>query len=72
MFLLLVGITFDLGLIYFGTTLCIGGLLIIEHRLVNPDDLSKIDIAFFNVNSTISVVLFLGILVDEIIGLGKL
>jgi len=70
--LLLVGITFNLGLIYYGTTLCIGVLLIIEHRLVNPDDLSKIDIAFFNVNSTISVVLFLGILVDEILGLGKL
>lgn len=71
-FLLGVGMAFDLGLIYYITTLCIGALLILEHRLVNPDDLSKIDIAFFNVNSTISVVLFLGILVDEIIGLGKL
>jgi len=71
-FLLGVGLAFDLGLVYYGTTLCIGALLIIEHRLVNPEDLSKIDIAFFNVNSTISVVLFLGILVDEIIGLGKL
>jgi len=70
-FMVAVGLAFDLGVIYYGTTLCIGALLIFEHRLVNPEDLSKIDIAFFNVNSTISVVLFLGILVDEIIGLGK-
>jgi 4-hydroxybenzoate polyprenyltransferase len=71
-FLLSVGVAFNLGLIYYATVLGIGGLLVVEHRLVNPDDLSKIDIAFFNVNSTISVVLFLGILIDEIFGLWKL
>lgn len=67
--LLGVGVAFHLGLIYFGTTFFIGILFIIEHRLVNPDDLSKIDLAFFNVNSTVSVMLFLGILVDELISL---
>lgn len=65
--LLAVGIAFDLGLIYFGTALLIGILFVVEHRLVNPEDLSKIDLAFFNVNSTVSVLLFLGILVDELI-----
>ena len=58
---------FDLGLIYFCTALFIGVLLIVEHRLVRPDDLSQIDLAFFHVNSIISVMLFLGILVDELI-----
>jgi len=67
--LLWVGGAFHLGLIYFGTTFFIGILFIIEHRLVNPDDLSKIDLAFFNVNSTVSVMLFLGILVDELVHL---
>ena len=57
---------FDLGLIYFCTALFIGILLVIEHRLVHPDDLSKINLAFFHVNSVISVMLFLGILVDEL------
>jgi 4-hydroxybenzoate polyprenyltransferase len=33
-------------------------LLIHEHRLVRPDDLSKLGIAFFNVNGYIAVVLF--------------
>jgi 4-hydroxybenzoate polyprenyltransferase len=34
------------------------GLLIYEHRLVNPDDLSKLDVAFFNINGYIAVVVF--------------
>jgi 4-hydroxybenzoate polyprenyltransferase len=38
------------------------GLLCWEHRLVNPDDLSKIDMAFFNINSYISLTLFVAIL----------
>jgi len=33
-------------------------LLVYEHRLVRPDDLSKLGIAFFNVNGYIAVVLF--------------
>ncbi|HLA97717.1 MAG TPA: UbiA-like polyprenyltransferase [Anaerolineales bacterium] len=37
-------------------------LLAWEHVLVRPDDLSRIDIAFFNINSYISLTLFLSIL----------
>ena len=37
-------------------------LLAWEHALVRPDDLSRIDIAFFNINSYISVTLLLSIL----------
>ena len=33
-----------------------------EHWLVRPDDLSRINVAFFNLNSIISICLFLGIL----------
>lgn len=38
------------------------GLLIWEHLLVHPDDLSRLDIAFFNINSYISVTLFVSVL----------
>jgi 4-hydroxybenzoate polyprenyltransferase len=38
------------------------GLLVWEHRLVHPDDLSHIDLAFFNMNSYISLALFAGVL----------
>jgi 4-hydroxybenzoate polyprenyltransferase len=37
-------------------------LLVWEHSLVHPDDLSKIDLAFFNINSYISLALFAGVL----------
>ncbi len=58
---------FDLGLVYVGTLLLIGGLLVAEHRIVRPYDLENIHVAFFHVNSAVSVVLFLGILGDELV-----
>jgi len=35
------------------------GLLIYEHTLVSPTDLSKVNLAFFNVNSYIAIILLL-------------
>ncbi|RJP84638.1 MAG: 4-hydroxybenzoate octaprenyltransferase [Desulfobacteraceae bacterium] len=58
---------FDLGPVYLATVLIIGALFIVEHRLVNPDDLKHIHVAFFHVNSVISVLLFAGILADEVV-----
>jgi len=40
----------------------IGILLVVEHRLVNPRDLSRINMAFFHINSIVSMVLFIGVL----------
>jgi 4-hydroxybenzoate polyprenyltransferase len=64
--LLLILMVFDLSVVYLLATLIIGALLIVEHRLVRPHDLRRIHTAFFHVNSAISVVLFLGILGDEL------
>jgi 4-hydroxybenzoate polyprenyltransferase len=52
-----------LGTLYFvGVALAVG-LLVVEHALVKPDDLSKVGLAFFTVNGVISLVLgTLGIL----------
>lgn len=66
-FFFLIYIVFDMNLMYFCTVLIIGLLLIIEHRLVKPDDLSNVDFAFFHVNSLISITLFLGVLADEVV-----
>ena len=63
-FLLL--IVFDLGFIYLVSFFLLGALLVIEHKLVSPDDLTHIEVAFFHVNSAISILLFLGILTDEL------
>ncbi|MEN6393931.1 MAG: UbiA-like polyprenyltransferase [Anaerolineaceae bacterium] len=38
-------------------------LLVWEHSLVHPDDLSRLDVAFFNMNSYISMTLFVSVLV---------
>ena len=64
--LLLILVVFNLGVVYLMATLIMGALLIVEHRLVRPHDLTRIEAAFFHVNSAISVVLFLGILGDEL------
>lgn len=60
-------LAFDMGALYLLTVLIIGALLVAEHRLVRPDDLSRIQAAFFHVNSAISILLFLGILGSELI-----
>jgi 4-hydroxybenzoate polyprenyltransferase len=48
----------SLGWIYGGAVTIVGLLLIYEHALVRPDDLTRVNTAFFNVNVVISVGLF--------------
>ncbi len=66
-FFFLIYFVFDMNLMYFFAVVIIGILLIIEHRLVKPDDLSNVNFAFFHINSLISITLFLGILADELV-----
>lgn len=56
------GLLLSLGWPYWLALVAAVGLLGWEHWLVRPDDLSKINVAFFNLNSIISICLFLGIL----------
>ncbi len=51
-----------LGWPYWIGILVTAGLLAWEHWLVRPDDLSRINLAFFNINSYISLTLFISIL----------
>jgi 4-hydroxybenzoate polyprenyltransferase len=57
---------FDMHPVFVGFLIVIAVLLIIEHLLVKPDDLTHIHVAFFHINSIISVVLFLGVLVQGV------
>ena len=45
---------------YWVSLVVMAALLIYEHSLVRPDDLSKLNIAFFNINGYISVAVFAG------------
>ena len=56
-----------LGWIYYLGLFVICCLIAYEHRLVKPDDLSKLDAAFFNMNGYISVTIFLFTLVDALV-----
>ena len=46
-----------LDVLYFIGVACAVALLVVEHSLVKPDDLSKVGLAFFTVNGVISVVI---------------
>ncbi len=63
----LIFFVFEMHIIYLMAVGIIGLLYMIEHGLVNPNDLSHIDIAFFHVNSLISMTVFAGVMADEIV-----
>jgi 4-hydroxybenzoate polyprenyltransferase len=48
-----------LGWVYWLALAVVTGLLIYEHGVVRPDDLTRVNIAFFNVNAIVSIGLFL-------------
>lgn len=51
--------TDQLGWIYWAGVAAVGVLLAYEHWLVRPDDLARVNLAFFHVNAVISVGLFI-------------
>ena len=48
----------ELGTIYLGGVVAVALLLLYEHWLVRPDDLSRVNQAFFQVNAVLSLGLF--------------
>jgi 4-hydroxybenzoate polyprenyltransferase len=48
-----------LGWIYATGVSAVGGLLLYEHALVKPHDLTRVNVAFFNINVVISMGLFI-------------
>jgi len=67
MFALLVGLFIaspHLGAVFLCGLAAVGALLIYEHRLVRPDDLTRVNRAFFHVNGVISVGLLVLVLVQ--------
>ncbi|MBA4188656.1 MAG: 4-hydroxybenzoate octaprenyltransferase [Planctomycetaceae bacterium] len=67
MFGLLVGLLFaspHLGAVYAGGLVAAAVLLVYEHRLVRPDDLTRVNRAFFHVNGVISVGLLVLVLIQ--------
>jgi 4-hydroxybenzoate polyprenyltransferase len=62
----LLGAMMGLGWLYWLGVAVVAGLLVYEHSLVSPSDLSRLDVAFFNVNGYIALILFLAVIAGRL------
>jgi 4-hydroxybenzoate polyprenyltransferase len=58
---LLLGLLLRLGAPYWIGWLAVSALLVYEHALVRDDDLSRLDVAFFNVNGYIALIVLVSV-----------
>jgi 4-hydroxybenzoate polyprenyltransferase len=65
------GIDLKLGTVFFAGAAMVAAMLIYEHSLVKPNDLSKVNAAFFTVNGIVSIAAFLTFLIDKIVRLSS-
>jgi len=63
-FLALVGLTAAMGLVYWIGFAAVSAVLYWEHRIVTPNDLSRINRAFFDLNAYVSIGYFVSIVGD--------
>ncbi len=61
------GVIFDLNYLYLIGMIVVAGLLVYEHLLIKSDDLSNLNMAFFNMNGYISIAVFLFTLISVIL-----
>jgi len=61
------GLVYPLGPIYFLGVAAVAALLIYEHALVRPEDLTRVNVAFFQVNVVISMGLLVVTVVDLLV-----
>ncbi|HWO42832.1 MAG TPA: 4-hydroxybenzoate octaprenyltransferase [Candidatus Eisenbacteria bacterium] len=69
-FLAAVGVAAKLGAIYWIGVLAAAAILFWEHRIVRPDDLSRVNKAFFDFNAYVSVGYFLTTVLDLLLRSG--
>jgi 4-hydroxybenzoate polyprenyltransferase len=61
------GLVYPLGPIYFVGVAAVAALLIYEHALVRPDNLTRVNLAFFQVNVVISIGLLVVAVMDMLV-----
>ena len=64
--LVLVGVLAGASPWYFLAALVMGGILLYEHRIVNPDDLARVNVAFFDANMWLALTMLAGVVVDVV------
>ena len=65
--LIAVGVSLGLGPAYYLGLAVVAALLGYENSIVHPDDLSRVNVAFFTLNGVISVVFLAGVLADVLV-----
>jgi 4-hydroxybenzoate polyprenyltransferase len=69
-FLAALGLSAALGIAYWAVLAVVALLFLWQHRIVAPDDLSRVDVAFFTLNGWVGVALFAGVALDLSLGGG--
>ena len=59
------------GWVYYAGVAVAAGILVWEHQLVKPNDLSKLNAAFFIMNAVMSITVFCFALVDRLVASGR-
>ncbi|WP_264776134.1 menaquinone biosynthesis prenyltransferase MqnP [Deinococcus aetherius] len=62
--LALVGVVTGASFWYGLAVLIMGGILLYEHRLVNPQDLGRVNVAFFDANMWLALTMLAGVVAD--------
>jgi len=63
-FLVMAGIILELGFFYYAGVLLAGMVLIYEHLIVKPGDLSRVNFASFRINRYVGILIFIATLMD--------
>jgi len=61
------GLGLDVSVLYWAGVVATAGLLVYEHSIVRPDDLRRLDAAFFTLNGVISIVFFAFVAADVLV-----
>lgn len=68
LFFLLAGWASGAGLVYLVVCLAVAAILLLEHRLISEQDMSRVNLAFFTLNGFVAVFLFAGAVLDTVLG----
>ena len=62
-----IGVYAGLGLVYCAALGMALGLLVYQHLIVKPNDLSRVNVAFFTANGAVSIVLLAAVLIERVL-----
>jgi 4-hydroxybenzoate polyprenyltransferase len=65
--LYLIPVFYPMGWAYYTAVTIVAGMLIYEHKIVSPTNLTNVKIASYNVNELVGIVVLIGVLVDVIV-----